>query len=148
MSIMNKNYQIKFNNKDVNYTKIYEDDFEKDIKIRLMTDLSKKSIIVHIFNQAFSIDNDVYQKIILNSDFYNEFVDFCNNIQKKKSEDNKGNLTNNFFKYNINENYKFKSGPMTEKLFKIIDIQKNKLTILLGRNKATINKNEFLFYPV
>ena len=46
----------------------------------------------------------------------NEIKEFINRC--KKSEDNKGNLTNNFFKYNINENYKFKSGPMTEKLFK------------------------------
>ena len=72
-----------------------------------------------------------------------EFIDKC-----KKSEDQNGNLTTNFFKYNLDMNCKFKSGPLTEKFFKIIDIQKNKIKILLGSYKTTINKNDFLFYPV
>ncbi len=76
----------------------------------------------------------------------NEIKDFIENC--KKSEDKNGNLTTNFFQYNLNTIYKFKSGPLTEKLFKIIEIQKNKIKILLGSYKTTINKNDFLIYPV
>ena len=66
----------------------------------------------------------------------------------KKSEDQNGNLTNQFFDYNLNSNYKFKSGLMTDKLFKIIEIHKNKLKILLGGHKTTINKKDYLFHSV
>ena len=75
-----------------------------------------------------------------------EIKDFIENC--KNSEDKNGNLTTSFFKYNLNTLYKFKSGPLTEKLFKIIEIQKNKIKILLGSHKTTVNKNDFLFYPV
>ena len=76
----------------------------------------------------------------------NELQNFINKC--KKSEDKNGNLTNQFFDYSINSNYKFKSGPMTDKLFRIIEIHKNKLKILLGGYKTTINKKDYLFYSV
>ena len=37
---------------------------------------------------------------------------------------------------------------MTDKLFKIIEIHKNKLKILLGGHKTTINKKDYLFHSV
>ena len=72
-----------------------------------------------------------------------EFINKC-----KNAEDLNGNITTNFFKIDTKNNYKFKSGPMTDKLFKIINIQRNKLKILLGDLKTTINKKDYLFYPV
>ena len=49
---------------------------------------------------------------------------------------------------NINSNYKFLTGPFAEKIFKIISLQKNKINILMGNLKTTIDKKEFFFNPV
>ena len=73
----------------------------------------------------------------------NNFIERC-----KNSEDVNGNLTMNFFKIKLNTKYRFKSGPMTNKLFNILEIQKNKIKILLGDINTTINKKDYLFYPV
>jgi len=75
-----------------------------------------------------------------------EIIQFINKC--KKSENKKGYISHNFFKININSEYKFSSGPFNEMIFKIIDLQKNKINILLGNVKSTINKNEFLFSPL
>ena len=82
--------------------------------------------------------------------FLNGFILSQNEIRKfiekcKKSEDKNGYLSQNFFELYINSNYKFYSGPFAETIFKIIDLQKNKINILLGDIKTTINKNKFLF---
>ena len=66
----------------------------------------------------------------------------------KESEDAKGCLTQNFFKLYKKSNYKFNSGPFAEKIFKIIDLQRDKICILLGNVKTTIDKKKFLFSPV
>ena len=70
-------------------------------------------------------------------------------IQKcKNCENDKGYLSQNFFDLYINAKYKFTSGPFSEMIFKIIDLQKNKINILLGDIKTTIKKNEFIFSPI
>jgi|TARA_B100001093_G_scaffold479211_1_gene508034 hypothetical protein len=71
------------------------------------------------------------------------FISFC-----KKSENEKGYISKNFFKLNINSRYKFKSGPFSEKIFKIIDLQKNRINILMGNIKTQINYKDFLFSPI
>ena len=76
----------------------------------------------------------------------NEINDFINRC--KSSENDKGYITNSFFGYHLDINYKFRTGPMTEKLFKIIEIQKNKLKILLGDYKTTILKKKYLYDPI
>ena len=75
-----------------------------------------------------------------------EIADF---IKKCKSlEDKDGYVSSNFFKISRNKMYKFSSGPFSEKLFKIIDLQKNQIEILMGNIKTTISKQKFLFKPV
>ena len=75
--------------------------------------------------------------------------DIRNFIEKcKQYEDEKGYLKRNFFEIYKNNSYKFISGPFSEKIFKIIDFQKNKIEILLGKIKTTIDKNKFLFAPL
>ena len=75
--------------------------------------------------------------------------DVQNFVEKCKSlEDGKGYISQGLFEININSNYKFSSGPFAEKIFKIINLQKNKIDILIGNLKTTINKKEFLFIPV
>ncbi len=66
----------------------------------------------------------------------------------KDSESDKGFLSKNFFDLNLNKKYKFSSGPFTNMIFKIIDLQRNKIKVLIGDLKTTINRNEFLFSPL
>ena len=72
-----------------------------------------------------------------------KFVNKC-----KSSETEKGYLSQNFYKLNINSEYKFATGPFVDKIFKIINLQKNRIDILMGNIKTTIKKQEFLFSPV
>ena len=72
-----------------------------------------------------------------------KFIEKC-----KNSENQEGYLSQNFFKLSVNAKYKFASGPFAEMIFKIIDLQKNKINILLGNMKTTIKKKEFLFSPI
>ena len=71
------------------------------------------------------------------------FIDKC-----KLNENSKGYLTTNFIQVKLNSFYKFSSGPFTNTIFKIIQIQKNKLEILLGNFKTSIKEKEYLFRPV
>jgi len=66
----------------------------------------------------------------------------------KDCENPKGYLTQSFFELCKNTNYKFTSGPFAEKIFKIINLQKNKIDILLGNIKTTIDRKNFLFRPI
>ena len=72
-----------------------------------------------------------------------KFVEKC-----RDSEDQKGYLTQNFFELCVNSRYQFTSGPFAETIFQIINLQKNKMGILLGDIKTTIRKTEFLFNPI
>ena len=76
----------------------------------------------------------------------NEIYSF---IEKCKScEDKKGYIGIDFFSLIKNSKYKFSNGPFTGKIFEIINLQKNKIDILLGQIKTSIKKEQFLFSPV
>lgn len=68
--------------------------------------------------------------------------------QCKSFEDKYGYLSNSFFSQKVDKTYKFSSGPFTNKIFKIIALHKNKIDILMGNIKTTINKKNFLFKPI
>ena len=72
-----------------------------------------------------------------------EFIEKC-----KKMENNKGYISHSLFEVNVNSKYKFFTGPFTEKIFKIINFKKNKIDILIGNLKTTINKKEYIFKPI
>ena len=87
-------------------------------------------------------------KYILNG-FIESQKEICAFIDKcKLSEDTNGYLSDQFYDLNINSNYKFFSGPFTNSIFKILELQKNKIKILMGNLKTTVNKKDFLFQPV
>lgn len=87
-------------------------------------------------------------KYFLNGYNQSQF-EISNFIKKCKSlEDKDGYISSNFFKICRNKTYKFSSGPFSEKLFKIIDLQKNQIEILMGNIKTTISKQKFLYKPV
>ena len=72
-----------------------------------------------------------------------EFIKKC-----KKSENHSGYITQNFFQLQEDLKYKFVSGPFVDKIFQIINIQQNRIKILMGDFKTTIKNKEFLFNPV
>ena len=71
------------------------------------------------------------------------FIDKC-----KRLEDRNGFISSNLYEINMNSYYRFSSGPFAEKIFKIINLQRNNINILMGNIKTTINRKEFLFSPV
>ena len=81
--------------------------------------------------------------LIESQDDIESFVQKC-----KDSECKEGFLSRDFFEIKVNKKYKFSSGPFTEKIFQIIDLQRNRIKILMGNIKTTIKKKEFLFTPV
>lgn len=72
-----------------------------------------------------------------------KFIERC-----KASEDTEGYISEQFYDLKINSNYKFFSGPFANSIFKILQLQKNKIQIIMGSLKTTINKKEFLFQPI
>ena len=62
----------------------------------------------------------------------------------KKNENEQGYLENLITEINLDFDYKFKSGPFTEEIFKIIKFNKNKIDIMLGNIKASF-KNNYLY---
>ena len=161
---------IKFDRKEFEFLKKdFEKFFGKDIKIyvpKLFFHRYKKNrIVIKEFNllgdYLFCFHDKFKNPQIINSlkftrglkYFLNGFTDSQEEINKfikkcKDSEDRNGYLTQNFFDLCVNSSYEFTSGPFTEKIFRIIDLQKNKINILLGNIKININKKKFLFRPV
>ena len=87
-------------------------------------------------------------KYILNGssasqDEIKQFIKTC-----KEFENKSGYITQNIFQLQKDQKYKFVSGPFIDKIFQIINIQQNKIQILLGDLKTTIKKKEFLFNPI
>ena len=72
-----------------------------------------------------------------------KFIDRCKNL-----EDKSGYISQSLYQEEINKYYKFSSGPFVDKIFKIVQLQKNKIDILMGNLKTTVNKEEFLFRPI
>ena len=73
-----------------------------------------------------------------------KFIEYC-----KSYENDKGYLTQSFFKAMINKKAKFLSGPFTNMVFEIIEKQKNKLKILVGNVVTTISdKNNYIYRPL
>ena len=66
----------------------------------------------------------------------------------KKIENRNGYITETLYEINVNKEYKFTKGPFVEKIFKIIDLQKNKINILMGGFKTTVNRADILFKPI
>ena len=75
--------------------------------------------------------------------YQKEIVKFINRC--KELENDSGYITQNFFDIQEDSKYQFMSGPFVNKIFQIINIQHNKIKILIGDLKTTINKKEFLF---
>ena len=71
-----------------------------------------------------------------------DFIKRC-----RKSENEEGYLTNKFYNLYKNSKFKFNSGLFSNFTFKIMNLQKNKINLLLGNLKITTEK-ESLFLKV
>lgn len=71
------------------------------------------------------------------------FIDECKSLENKD-----GHITQAIYKIEVDKLYKFNSGPFAEKIFRIIQLQKNKIDILMGDLKTSIGKKNFLFSPI
>ena len=73
-----------------------------------------------------------------------KFIEYC-----KTLENDKGYLTQSFFKAIIRKKAKFISGPFANMIFEILERKKNKLKILVGNIVTTIpNKTNYLYRPI
>ena len=68
-----------------------------------------------------------------------EFIKKC-----KKSENENGFISADFFDIELNKKYKFNSGPLLNLIFQVIEVQKTKFKIIMGDKIATVEKG-FLF---
>lgn len=75
-----------------------------------------------------------------------EITDFISNCKKFENKD--GYIENNFFSFNLKNNYKFKTGIFTNRIFEIMKFQKNSIEIMIGNLKISAKKKNFLAQPV
>ena len=85
--------------------------------------------------------------------FVSGFVEFQNDLNDfikkcKNFEDANGYVSKNLFDIKLNQNYKFNSGPFVSKLFKIVELEKSRIGIVMGNIRTNFKKEEFLFTPV
>lgn len=80
---------------------------------------------------------------------YDSQNDIENFIKRfSKLEDKNGYISKDLFELEINKNYKFSSGPFADKIFKLINLQKNILKISMGNLSTSINRRKYLFTPL
>ena len=92
-----------------------------------------------IFIKGLSYILDGYQN---SQDEIKNFISKC-----KNSENKNGYLSANFFDVELEKNYKFRSGPFLNHIFKVIEINKKKFKITMGNKIHTVRK-EYLLYAL
>ena len=130
------------------------------VEYYLKNKLSRKKInllgdYIFCYNKNFNNKNNINEikfirglKYILSGyacfqEDITKFINICKNSEKID-----GCVSLDFIDLTLNAKYKFTSGPFTGKIFELINFQKNKLSILLGKIKTTTAKKEFLFSRV
>lgn len=146
--------QIKFGKDSKVYRpKIFQEKFEKNRLIKREYDLLGNYLFC--FDKTFSNENSIKRlnyirgvKYYLNGfkSSQNEilkFIEYC-----KSKENPKGIITEPIFETKVGSYYKFSSGPFTQKIFKILEIQKNKIQILMGNLETTVDKKDYCLSPL
>ena len=123
----------KLINKEFNLLGDYLFCFHKNLEYKTTVDSLRFTRGLKYFLEGFTES----QKDIKN------FITKC-----KDSENQEGFLSRHFFDLEMNKKYRFSSGPFADKIFQIINLQRNRIKILVGNIKTTIKKKEFLFTPV
>ena len=153
---------IKFDNKKIGFFKNQlNQKFGKDSKFYCPKILIKKFKNNKLINKEFNLLGDYIfcfnkkfsESIFLNQVKYTKGVKYIlDGITKSQSEieefilkcknveNSEGYITQNLYEGEINQLYKFSSGPFAQKIFKILEFQKNKISILMGNIKTNIKK--------
>ena len=141
--------EVSFYNPKIEYHKYYGDKVKRYEKLILENYIFCYS---DKFKDAATINNIKYTKGLdyflegysLNQNNIVNFIKYC-----KSYENEKGYITQSFFKTIITKKAKFISGPFTNLIFEILEKQRNKLKILIGNIVTTIpNKKNYLYRPV
>ena len=105
----------------------------------------EKFVQKNLINQLKSIIGLKYfiNNFLLSQNEIEHFIDKC-----KKMESRDGFITDSLFNLYINKNYKFVSGALSGTLFKILELNKTEISILIGSIKAKLDrKKSYLFNP-
>lgn len=82
-------------------------------------------------------------KIIINS-FGSSQIEILNFIQKCKYHEIRNELiSSNFFEIKHDKLYKFKSGIFTNHIFKVLEVQKEKIKVLMGNLNIFFDKEKY-----
>lgn len=104
-----------------------------------------KKFEIKIFAQSIMFVKGI-NYVLLDYKFnQNEIKNFIENC--RNNEDKEGYLIHNFLKISLNQFYQFKSGFLANKIFKLIDLQKNKIKILINNLKFEVKKENLLILP-
>ena len=113
-----------------NYIFCYHERFQKSSFVNQVKFIKGLEYFLHGYN--------------LNQDNIIKFIKYC-----KSFENEKGYLTQSFFKTIIAKKAQFISGPFTNMIFEILEKQKNKLKILVSNIVMTIpNSTNYLYRPI
>ena len=113
-----------------NYIFCYHKRFQKSSFVNQVKFLKGLEYFLHGYN--------------LNQNNIIKFIKYC-----KSFENEKGYLTQSFFKTIIAKKAQFISGPFTNMIFEILEKQKNKLKILVSNIVMTIpNSTNYLYRPI
>lgn len=122
---------------------------KKKVKFNLLGDY------IFCFSKKFSKKNTI--QIASNSKGLKYFLDGFENAQLEiknflkicsNNETEKGFLSEKFFDLKINNNYEFINGPFSSKIFKLVEIQKNKIGFKMGNIKSYITTKDIFFKPL
>ena len=124
--------KVRFLEKDIldDYLICYHDKFKN---INMLTILKNSRGLKY-----FLANSKIDQREIIS------FIDYC-----KKNQDLDGYIKQSFFEFQNMKRGMFLSGPFTNMIFNVIENQRNKLKVLIGKVTTTITKNSnYLFRPV
>ncbi len=124
--------KVQFIDKDIldDYLICYHDKFKN---INMLTMLKNSRGLKY-----FLADSRNDQEEIIN------FINYC-----KRNQDFDGYIKQSFFEFQNMKKGMFLNGPFTNMIFSVIDKQRNKLKILIGKVATTVAKNSnYLFRPV
>ena len=71
-----------------------------------------------------------------------KFIDKCKSLENKE-----GLISKTIFETRIGEFYRFQNGPFTNKIFKIIELQKKRMKISFDNCYTNISRDNLLFCP-
>ncbi len=123
----------KLKSKEINLLGDYMFFFHKNLKEKKIINSLRYTRGLKYFLNGFNQSQKEIEK----------FIEKC-----KVSENQDGFLSKEFFELELNKKYKFSSGPFSDKIFQIINLQRNRIKVLIGNMKTTIKRKEFLFTPI